>query len=90
MQVNANMQPEGNVKSERRGGVRVHVINALPGLATCHRPEAGKRDDGFIEPPRGDKVVPDRVGGVISPGRLETNNGQRLASRQRNVSGRSA
>lgn len=36
-------------------------------------PETGKRDDGFVEPPRGDEVLPDWVGGVVSPGRLETN-----------------
>lgn len=39
----------------------------------CWRsPEAGQRDDGLVEPPGGNKVIPDWVGGVVPPGRLET------------------
>lgn len=42
-------------------------------LPVCGRsPEAGQGDDGLVEPPGGDEVVPDRVGGVVPPGRLET------------------
>lgn len=37
-----------------------------------HSPEAGQRDDGLVEPPGGDEVLPDWVGGVIPPGGLET------------------
>lgn len=37
----------------------------------CHIPETGKRDDSFIKSPRGNKVFPDWIGGIISPGRLE-------------------
>lgn len=35
-------------------------------------PEAGKRDDGFIKSPRGNKIFPDWIGGVIPPGRLDS------------------
>lgn len=34
-------------------------------------PETGKRDDSFVKPPSGNKVFPDWIGGIISPGRLE-------------------
>lgn len=37
-----------------------------------HPPETGKRYDGLIKSPRGNEVFPDGVGGIISPGRLET------------------
>lgn len=39
----------------------------------CYIPETGKRDDSFIKSPRGNKVFPDWIGGIISPGRLEIN-----------------
>lgn len=43
----------------------------------CYLPETRKGDDGFIKSPRGNKVFPDWIGGIISPGRLEINSDRR-------------
>lgn len=36
-----------------------------------HLPEPGKRDDGFVKSPSANKVFPDWISGIISPGRLQ-------------------
>lgn len=54
------------------------IVGELPGLTVCttvlkradYLPEAGQRDDGLVESPGGNEVLPDGVGGVISPRRL--------------------
>lgn len=43
----------------------------MGGHCFIYMPEAWQGYDGLVEPPGGDEVLPGRIGGIVSPGRLQ-------------------
>ena len=70
----------GEGRSRRQEGcARVCTSRKSPPLVhvcVCVLPETGQGDDGLVEPPGGDQVFPDGVGGVVPPGSLVGVRGQ--------------
>lgn len=78
-----NLSRSINLVSNLQMQTKNNIFNVVCKLKVMHEdyksnccvlwylPETGKRDDSFVKPPSGNKVFPDWIGGIISPGRLE-------------------